>query len=149
MAGSGRQTGQPRPLYRHQRISRDAFAKAVRLPYRSLLRRLRNRLYAVREPQGRLPRWTRRLVCFIPRGQRGGGALMPLEFVPPPAEVLSTYQKSLLDFLGPHDPPAMLHHLPVGALDLTALANGASLQDVVPAGCRFLAAWSDGKVTSC
>jgi hypothetical protein len=74
---------------------------------------------------------------------------MALQFVPPPAEVLSTYQTSLLDFLGPHDPPAMLHHLPVGALDLTALANGATLQDVVPSGCRFLAAWSDGKVTSC
>jgi hypothetical protein len=74
---------------------------------------------------------------------------MPLQFVRPPADVWSTYQKSLLDFLGPRDPEVKLYHLPVGTLDLAALANGATLQDVVPSGCRFFAAWPDGTVTSC
>jgi hypothetical protein len=74
---------------------------------------------------------------------------MPLEFVPPPADVWSTYQQSLLDFLGPREPEAKLYHLPVGTLDLAALVNGATLQDVVPSGCRFYAAWPDGSVTSC
>jgi len=74
---------------------------------------------------------------------------MPLQFVPPPPEVWSTYQQSLLDFLGPRDAEVKLYHLPVGTLDLAALANGATLHDVVPSGCRFLAAWPDGTVTSC
>jgi hypothetical protein len=74
---------------------------------------------------------------------------MPLQFVPPPAKVWSTYQESLLDLLGPRDPEAKLYHLPVGTLDLEALAKGATLQDVVFSGCRFYAAWPDGSVTSC
>jgi hypothetical protein len=74
---------------------------------------------------------------------------MPLQFVQPQAEVWSAYQQSLLDFLGPHQAEAKFYHLPVGTLDLVALANGATLQDVVPSGCRFITAWPDGTVTSC
>ena len=74
---------------------------------------------------------------------------MPLQFVSPPPEVWGTYQQSLLDLLGPRDAEVKLYHLPVGTLDLTALANGATLHDVVPSGCRFLATWPDGTVTSC
>ena len=74
---------------------------------------------------------------------------MPLQSIAPPQAVWSTYVQSLLDFLGPHDPEVKLYHLPVGTLDLAALANGATLHDVVPSGCRFYAAWPDGTVTSC
>jgi hypothetical protein len=73
---------------------------------------------------------------------------MPLQFVSPPPEVWSTYEEALLDLLGPRGAEVKLYHLPVGTLDLTALANGATLQDVVPSGCRILAAWPDGSVTS-
>ena len=74
---------------------------------------------------------------------------MPLQVISPSPGVLSTYQQSLLDFLGPHDPEVKLYHLPVGTLDLATLASGAALDDVAPSGCRFFAAWPDGSVTSC
>jgi hypothetical protein len=74
---------------------------------------------------------------------------MPLQLVSPAPETWSTYQQSLNDFLGPRDVEVKYYHLPVGTLDLAALANGAALHDVVPSGCRFFAAWPDGTVTSC
>jgi hypothetical protein len=74
---------------------------------------------------------------------------MALHFVSPPPEILSSYQESLTDFMGPHDPEVKLYHLPVGRLGLPELAKGATLSDVVRSGCRFLAAWPDRRVTSC
>jgi hypothetical protein len=74
---------------------------------------------------------------------------MALHFVPPQPAVLSTYQQSLLDFVGPHAPEIQTYHLPVGTLGLAELAAGATLSDVVFAGCRFLASWPDAKWTSC
>jgi hypothetical protein len=74
---------------------------------------------------------------------------MPLQFVSPSPAVLHTYQQSLLDVLGRGDPEAKLYHLPVGTLDLEAMKDGATLQDVQSSGCRFYAAWSDGAATSC
>ncbi|HXB75752.1 MAG TPA: hypothetical protein VNY05_46400 [Candidatus Acidoferrales bacterium] len=73
---------------------------------------------------------------------------MPMKFVPPPPHVLSTYQQSLLDFMGPHAPAVQTYHLPVGTLGLAELAAGATLHDVVPSGCRFLASWADATWTS-
>jgi hypothetical protein len=69
---------------------------------------------------------------------------MPLLFVPPPPPVYSTYQQSLLDFMGPQAPALQLYHLPVGTLGLSELAAGATLDDVVSTGCRILASWPDG-----
>jgi len=74
---------------------------------------------------------------------------MPLQFVPPPPPVFGTYRQSLLDFLGPQRPEVQVYHLPVGTLGLAELAAGATLEDVVPSGCRILAAWPDGTWTSC
>ena len=74
---------------------------------------------------------------------------MALRFVPPAPQVLSSYQESLTDFLGPHDPEAELFHLPVEMLGLTELARDGTLRDVVNSGCRFVAAWLSGRVTSC
>jgi hypothetical protein len=74
---------------------------------------------------------------------------MPLIFVPPPPPVYSTYEQSLLDFMGPHPPAAQVYHLPVGTLGLAELAAGAKLADVVPTGCRILASWPDATWTSC
>ena len=61
----------------------------------------------------------------------------------------STYEQSVLDFLGRHDAEFKLYHLPVGTLDLVALANGATLRDVVPSGGRFFATWGHGTAASC
>ena len=69
--------------------------------------------------------------------------------VAPPPDVLKTYQASLLDFRGPHDPEVLLYHLPVCTLGLTELAKGATLRDVIVSGCRFYARWTDGSATSC
>ena len=74
---------------------------------------------------------------------------MPLQLVPPPPSVYQTYQHSLLDFMGPQPPAAHVYHLPVSTLGLSELAAGATLDDVVPTGCRFLAAWPDGSCASC
>ena len=74
---------------------------------------------------------------------------MALHFVSPPPEILSSYQQSLTDFMGPHDAEAKLYHLPVGRLGLPELAKGATLSNVVRSGCRFLAAWPNDRVTSC
>lgn len=74
---------------------------------------------------------------------------MSLILVAPSAQVLSAYHASLLDFQGPRGTEGELYHLPVGTLGLGELANGATLKDVKPSGCRFLAAWTDGGVTSC
>jgi hypothetical protein len=80
---------------------------------------------------------------------------MPLTFVPPPAEVWQRYQESLVDLVGPHDPEAQFHHVPVGTLDMEDIAEGATLKDARPSGCRIIAAWGnfvpglDGAVTSC
>jgi len=74
---------------------------------------------------------------------------MPLQFVPAPPSVLSTYQDSLLDFKGPHPPHVLSYHLPVGTLGLAQLAAGATLHDAVNSGCRILASWPDGTWTSC
>ncbi len=74
---------------------------------------------------------------------------MPLQFVPPPPSVLSNYQDAILDFLGPHPPEVQLYHIPVGTLGLAELADGATLDLVVPTGCRILASWPDGTWTSC
>jgi hypothetical protein len=38
---------------------------------------------------------------------------MPLQFVPAPPSVFSTYQHSMLDFMGPHPPQVQVYHLPV------------------------------------
>jgi hypothetical protein len=74
---------------------------------------------------------------------------MPLLFVPTPPPVYSTYQQSLLDFMGPQPPAVQLYHLPVGTLGLAELAAGATLDDVVASGCRILASWPDGTWASC
>jgi hypothetical protein len=74
---------------------------------------------------------------------------MAVQFVSPPPAVLSSYQQSLVDFLGPHDPEILLYHLPVGTLGLAELANGATLADIVPTGWRMFASWPDGTWTSC
>jgi hypothetical protein len=74
---------------------------------------------------------------------------MPLKFVPPPPPVYSTFQQSLLDFMGAHPPAVHVYHLPVGTLGLAELAAGARLHDVVPSGCRFLASWADATWISC
>jgi len=74
---------------------------------------------------------------------------MPLQFVSAPSSVFSTYQHSMLDFMGPHPPPVQVYHLPVGTLGLAELAAGATLDHVVPTGCRILASWPDGTLTSC
>ena len=73
---------------------------------------------------------------------------MPMKFVPPPPPVWSTYQQSLLDFMGPHAPAVQTYHLPVGTLGLAELAAAATLRDVVPSGCRILASWPDVTWTS-
>jgi hypothetical protein len=74
---------------------------------------------------------------------------MPLQLIEPLPQVYSTYQRSLLDFLGPHPPEVQVYHLPVGSLGLAELAAGATLADIVSSGCRFLASWPDGTCTSC
>ena len=80
---------------------------------------------------------------------------MPLQFVPPPDAVWKTYQESLADLVGPHDPEAQFYHVPVGTLDIEEVAMGATLKDVRPSGCRIIAAWGrfvpglDGALTSC
>jgi len=80
---------------------------------------------------------------------------MALQTVPPPAAVWSAYQESLLDLFGPHDPEVQFYHVEVGILDAEGLAKGATLSDIVPSGCRIIAAWAkfvaglDGAVTSC
>ena len=80
---------------------------------------------------------------------------MPLHIVPPPPVVWEVYQESLLDLLGPHDPEIQFYHVEVGILDAESLVNGATLSDIVPSGCRIIAAWGefvpglDGAVTSC
>jgi hypothetical protein len=63
-------------------------------------------------------------------------------------ETWSTYAQSLLDLVGVRDADFKFYHLPLGTLDLVALANGATLHDVVPSGCRFFASW-DGTTASC
>jgi len=57
--------------------------------------------------------------------------------------------ESLDDFFGPHKPELQLFHMPVGALGLEELANGSTLRQANPAGCRFIASWSDRDITSC
>jgi len=74
---------------------------------------------------------------------------MPLRLVPPPPEVWDTYEKSLPDFMGPHPPEVDLYHLPVATLGLQDLQRGATLADVLPSGCRLIARWPDGSLTSC
>ena len=74
---------------------------------------------------------------------------MALQFVSPSAEIGSRYQQSLLDFFGPRDREVTLFHLPVGTLGLADLQRGATLDQVVDSGCRFLAQWPDGTWTSC
>ena len=74
---------------------------------------------------------------------------MPLRLVPPSPEVLATYAASLDDFFGPHKPEVQLFHLPVATLGLGQLANGSTLKDATPSGCRFVASWPDQDVTSC
>jgi hypothetical protein len=74
---------------------------------------------------------------------------MALHFVQPPAQVYSTYQQSLLDFMGPQPAADREYHLPVGSLGLAELAAGATLADVVPTGCRFLASRPGPSWTSC
>ncbi len=74
---------------------------------------------------------------------------MALQFVPPPPAVQSTYEESVLDFMGPHDPEVTQYHLPVGTLGLTELRNGATLDQVLDSGCRIVAVWPDGSSTSC
>lgn len=74
---------------------------------------------------------------------------MPVQLVAPPPAVSHTYQQSLLDLFGWREPEAKLYHLPVGTLDLSALAGGATLRDVQSTGCRFFASWADGTLISC
>jgi hypothetical protein len=74
---------------------------------------------------------------------------MALQFVVCPSAVLANYQKSLLDLMEPPWKEVKLYHLPVGSLGLAELAGGATLKDVVSTGCRIIASWPDGSVTSC
>src|SRR5436305_2382962 len=74
---------------------------------------------------------------------------MPLRDIPPGPEVLSTYEQSLGDYFGPSWSKGELFHVPVGTLGLEQLAKGATLADVVPAGCRFFAVGPDGTEISC
>lgn len=74
---------------------------------------------------------------------------MALHPVAPPPEVLATYQESLRDYGMPAQNETSLYHLPVGALGLEDLANGAGLEQSAPSGCRFVASWPNGVWTSC
>jgi hypothetical protein len=74
---------------------------------------------------------------------------MALQLVAPLPEVLATYQASLRDFRGPHDPEVLLIHVVVRTLGLAEIAGGAKLSDAVLSGSRFYARWPDGSATSC
>jgi hypothetical protein len=74
---------------------------------------------------------------------------MALEDVPPPPAVLADYQAALDDYFGPYEKSSQLFHLPVGTLSLEQLAKGATLQDVVPSGCKFFAVGPDGTEVAC
>lgn len=74
---------------------------------------------------------------------------MPLQDVPPPPNVLAVYQQAINDYFGPYQPKGELFHLPVGTLALEQLAKGATLNDVVPSGCKFFAIGPDGTQIAC
>jgi hypothetical protein len=74
---------------------------------------------------------------------------MALQDVPPRPDVLAVYQHALDDYFGPYKPQGELFHLPVGALGLEQLAKGATLNDVVPSGCKFFAIAPDGTQVAC
>src|SRR5437016_5430115 len=74
---------------------------------------------------------------------------MALQFVPLPPAVRETYVKSLLDFMGEQVPEVHFYHLPVFALGLEDLQEGTTMAEARPSGCRIIAAWPDGSVTSC
>ncbi len=74
---------------------------------------------------------------------------MALHLIPPPPEVMDTYQESLRDFGMPDATGAALYHLPVGVLGLEDLAEGASLKQAASSGCRFVAQWPNGIWASC
>jgi len=74
---------------------------------------------------------------------------MPVEDVPPPPAVLAVYLAALDDYFGPYEKKGELFHLPVGTLSLEQLSKGATLQDVVPSGCKFFAVGPDGTEVAC
>ena len=69
--------------------------------------------------------------------------LMPLLFVEPHEQVWNTHGADLADFVGSHIPVVQSYHLPVGALCLQQVADGAALADAQPSGCRILCIFSD------
>jgi len=74
---------------------------------------------------------------------------MALHLVPPPSATMSAHHESMADFMDPDPLHVEVFHLPVGTLGLSELAAGATLHDVVPAGCRILTKWPGGSTTLC
>jgi hypothetical protein len=79
---------------------------------------------------------------------------MALTYVPPPPAVWESYQQSLMDLVGPHEPENNAYHVPVGSLDAETLAKGATLDDIAQSGCRIISSWGnfvpgmEGAITS-
>jgi len=68
---------------------------------------------------------------------------MPLLFVEPSEQVWDTHGEALVDWVGPYDPVDQFYHLPVGALCLQRLVDGATLADAEPSGSRILCVFSN------